>query len=142
MDTQNDRSRAIDVHEEMHSLFVLALLSAHPDPETVRGQFKTLLNGLAASHSRYVFGDDFVVSVRRSILRFDRMLRLVQFARDEIEAAAAETLGEGVDGGEQGPPDRGDEVAPQHDAATQHDDAAQLEHAAAEAANESGQRVT
>jgi hypothetical protein len=72
----------------MHSLFVLALLSAHPDPETVRGQFRTLLNGLAAVHSRYVFGDDFVVSVRRSILRFDRMLHMVLAARSADEPTA------------------------------------------------------
>jgi hypothetical protein len=88
MDALNDYSRSIDVHEEMHSLFVLALLSAHPDPETVRGQFRTLLNGLAAVHSRYVFGDDFVVSVRRSILRFDRMLHLVLAARSADEPTA------------------------------------------------------
>jgi hypothetical protein len=90
METQHDLSRSIDAHEEMHNLFVLALLSSHPDPETVRGQFRTLLNGLAATHSRYVFGDDFVVSVRRSILRFDRMLSMVLTARNAVEVAAAE----------------------------------------------------
>ncbi len=90
MDNQHDFSRSIDVHEEMHNLFVLALLASHPDPETVRGQFRTLLNGLAAAHSRYVFGDDFVVSIRRSILRFDRMLGMVLTARHEMEVAAAD----------------------------------------------------
>jgi hypothetical protein len=86
----HDFSRAIDVHEQMHNLFVLALLASHPDPETVRGQFRRLLNGMAAAHSRYVFGDDFVVSVRRSILRFDRMLRMVLTARHEMEIAVAD----------------------------------------------------
>ena len=90
MDTQHDFSRSLDVHEQMHNLFVLALLSSHPDPESVRGQFRTLLNGLAAAHSRYVFGDDFVVSIRRSILRFDRMLRMVLAARHATETAVSE----------------------------------------------------
>jgi hypothetical protein len=54
----------------------------------------------------------------------------VQFARDEIEAAAAETLGEGVDGIEQAAPEQGHEAAPQH------------EHAAPEPSPKSDQPVT
>jgi len=81
----------------MHDLFVLALLAAHPHPEVIRGQFRVLLSGLAASHSRFAFGDDFVLTVRRSLLRFDRMLNLVLAARNrgnpalESRAASAAT---------------------------------------------------
>jgi len=79
----------VDAREQMHDLFVLALLAAHPHPEVVRGQFRLLLSGLAASHSRYAFGDDFVITVRRSLLRFDRMLNLVLSAKDGRISVAA-----------------------------------------------------
>ncbi len=87
----------IDAREQMHDLFVLALLAAHPQPEVVRGQFRILLSGLAASHSRYAFGDDFVITVRRSLLRFDQLLNLVLAAKKggtravESRAASAAT---------------------------------------------------
>jgi len=67
----------IDAHELMHDFFVLALLAAHPHPAVIRCQFRILFSGLAASHSRFAFGDDFVLTVRRSLLRFDHMLNLV-----------------------------------------------------------------
>jgi len=67
----------IDAHERMHDFFVLALLAAHPHPAVIRCQFRILFSGLAASHSSFAFGDDFVLTVRRSLLRFDHMLDLV-----------------------------------------------------------------
>ena len=71
----------IDAHERMHDFFVLALLAAHPHPAVIRCQFQILFSGLAASHSSFAFGDDFVLTVRRSLLRFDHMLNLVLAAR-------------------------------------------------------------
>jgi len=51
------------------------------ETQVVRGPFRIRLGGLAASHSRYAFGDDFVITVRRSLLRFDRLLNLVLSAK-------------------------------------------------------------
>jgi hypothetical protein len=87
----------VDAHERMHDFFVLALLAAHPHPAEIRCQFRIMFSDLAASHSRFAFGDDFVLTVRRSLLRFDHMLNLVLAARKggnpapESRAASATT---------------------------------------------------
>ena len=87
----------VDAHERMHDFFVLALLAAHPHPAVIRCQFRIMFSDLAASHSRFAFGDDFVLTVRRSLLRFDHMLNLVLAARKggnpapESRAASATT---------------------------------------------------
>jgi hypothetical protein len=69
-------------YQRMHDLFLLALLSAHPEPRAMRGQFRTLLAGLTASHARYAFDESFLLAVRRSALRLDRMLELVITAQE------------------------------------------------------------
>jgi hypothetical protein len=76
--------------ERMHDLFLAALLSSHPQPHLIRGQFRTLLAGLTASHARYAFDESFLLSIRRSALRLDRMIELVISAQ---ETAAVTTRG-------------------------------------------------
>jgi hypothetical protein len=78
--------------QRMHDLFVAALLSAHPQPRLVRGLFRTLLASLTASHARYAFDESFLLTIRRSALRLDRMLELVISAQ-ETRVAAQETTG-------------------------------------------------
>jgi hypothetical protein len=81
----------IDAQQRMHDFLVLALLAAHPHPAVIRCQFRILCNGLAASHSSFAFGDDFVLTVRRSLLRFDHMLNLVLATRKGGNPASAAT---------------------------------------------------
>jgi hypothetical protein len=71
-----DEQRVGD-YQRMHDLFLVALLAAHPEPRQVRGQFRMLLAGLTASHARLTFDERFLMAIRRSALRLDRMLELV-----------------------------------------------------------------
>jgi hypothetical protein len=67
----------VDDYLRMHDLFLIALLAEHPEPRQIRGQFRTLLAGLTASHARLAFDETFLMAIRRSALRLDGMLELV-----------------------------------------------------------------
>ena len=66
----------------MHDLFLAALLSAHPQPQLIRGLFRTVLAGLTDSHARYAFDESFLLPIRRSALRLDSMMELVTAAHE------------------------------------------------------------
>jgi hypothetical protein len=72
-----DGEQRVDDYLRMHDLFLIALLAEHPEPRQIRGQFRTLLAGLTASHARLSFDETFLMAIRRSALRLDRMLELV-----------------------------------------------------------------
>ena len=75
--TLADSEQCVSDYQRMHDLFLVALLSEHPEPRQIRGQFRTLLAGLTASHARLAFDETFLMAIRRSALRIDRMLELV-----------------------------------------------------------------
>ena len=67
----------------MHDLFVMALLATHTTPDLIAGQFRTLLERLGKSPVSTTLDAEAFVAVRRSAMRFDRIVKLVTSARDE-----------------------------------------------------------
>jgi hypothetical protein len=86
-DSKHDIWRAADSHQHMHDLFLMALLSTHTEPRRVSGQFRSLLSRLARSTAESALDATSLVAVRRSAMRFDRIIQLVLSARDAVSAA-------------------------------------------------------
>jgi hypothetical protein len=78
----HDVWRAVDSHQHMHDLFLMALLSTHTEPRRISGQFRALLERLARSTSDSALDPTSLVAVRRSAMRFDRILQIVTSAAD------------------------------------------------------------
>jgi hypothetical protein len=78
----HDVWRAVDSHQHMHDLFLMALLSTHTEPRRISGQFRALLERLARSTSGSALDPTSLVAVRRSAMRFDRILQIVTSAAD------------------------------------------------------------
>jgi hypothetical protein len=78
----HDVWRATDACQHMHDLFVIALLETHTDPDLAAGQFRTLLDRLGKSTAGTTLDATALVAVRRSAMRFDRIVQLVAAARD------------------------------------------------------------
>jgi hypothetical protein len=78
----HDIWRAADSHQHMHDLFLMALLSTHTEPRRVSGQFRSLLSRLARSTAESALDPTSLVAVRRSAMRFDRIIQIVLAARD------------------------------------------------------------
>ena len=83
----HDIWRAADSHQHMHDLFLMALLSTHTEPRRVSGQFRSLLSRLARSTAESALDPTSLVAVRRSAMRFDRIIQIVLAARDSLPAA-------------------------------------------------------
>ena len=86
-DGSHDIWRAADSHQHMHDLFLMALLASHTDPRRVSGQFRSLLSRLARSTAESALDPTSLVAVRRSAMRFDRIIQIVLAARDSLPAA-------------------------------------------------------
>jgi hypothetical protein len=86
---EHDIWRALDACQHMHDLFVMALLATHTTPDLVSGQFRTLLERLGKSPVSTTLDATALVAVRRSAMRFDRIVRLVMSARDGQRTDAA-----------------------------------------------------
>ena len=86
---QHDVWRALDACQHMHDLFVMALLATHTTPDLVSGQFRTLLERLGKSPISTTLDATALVAVRRSAMRFDRIVQLVMSARDGQRTDAA-----------------------------------------------------
>jgi hypothetical protein len=85
----HDVWRAADSHQQMHDLFLMALLSTHAEPRRISGQFRALLERLARSSSDSALDPMSLVAVRRSAMRFDRIIQVVASAADESPVSAA-----------------------------------------------------
>ena len=73
VDTQ---PRAFVAQQQIHDLFLIALLSTHPEPDIVIRQFRKLVAGLTAGTATGSIPDEsFVAAVRRSASRFDGMVQ-------------------------------------------------------------------
>jgi len=83
----HDIWRAADSHQHMHDLFLMALLSTHTEPRRVSGQFRSLLSRLARSTAESALDPTSLVAVRRSAMRFDRIIQIVLAARDSLHPA-------------------------------------------------------
>ncbi len=83
----HDIWRAADSNQHMHDLFLMALLSTHTEPRRVSGQFRSLLQRLARSTAESALDPTTLVAVRRSAMRFDRIIQIVLAARDSLPAA-------------------------------------------------------
>ena len=79
--------RAADSHQHMHDLFLMALLASHTDPRRVSGQFRSLLSRLARSTAESALDPTSLVAVRRSAMRFDRIIQIVLSSRDALPPA-------------------------------------------------------
>jgi hypothetical protein len=79
---RHDVWRAADTHQQMHDLFMMALLSTHTEPRRISGQFRALLERLARSAGDSALDATSLVAVRRSAMRFDRILQLVALVAD------------------------------------------------------------
>jgi hypothetical protein len=67
--------RAFVAHEQMQDLFLVALVARHPDPRGVLRQFRELVDQLTAATAGDPSVDEsFVAAIRRSAIRFDRMV--------------------------------------------------------------------
>jgi hypothetical protein len=87
-DKCHDVWRAVDSCQHMHDLFVMALLATHTEPRRISGQFRALLGRLAKSTGESALDPAALVAVRRSAMRFDRILQIVTSALDAPPAAA------------------------------------------------------
>ena len=83
----HDIWRAADSHQHMHDLFLMALLASHTDPRRVSGQFRSLLSRLARSTAESALDPTSLVAVRRSAMRFDRIIQIVLSSRDALPPA-------------------------------------------------------
>ena len=86
-DGTHDIWRAADSHQHMHDLFLMALLASHTDPRRVSGQFRSLLPRLARSTAESALDPTSLVAVRRSAMRFDRIIQIVLSSRDALPPA-------------------------------------------------------
>jgi len=74
----------------MHDLMLLALISMHPQPESVMREFRVLVHRLTGAATSETMSDDtFAAAVRRSADRFDWM---VQRLLPAINAEPAGTI--------------------------------------------------
>jgi hypothetical protein len=85
----HDVWRAADSCQHMHDLFVMSLLATHTTPDLVSGQFRTLLERLGKTPVSTTLDATALVAVRRSAMRFDRIVQLVTSARDGDQAPGA-----------------------------------------------------
>jgi len=74
MDGRIESLRTFDAHQQMHDLFLISLLAAHPEPGNVLRLFRTLLDGLTASTSAALGQNTFLLAVERSAIHFERMV--------------------------------------------------------------------
>jgi hypothetical protein len=79
MDEGDVQPRAFVAHAQMQDLLLVALISTHPDPEGVMRQFRGLIDHLAPIESS---NEPFLAGVRRSAVRFDRMVQRLLPATD------------------------------------------------------------
>ena len=82
LDTKTEaQPRAFVAHEQMQDLFLVALVAQHPDPRGVLRQFRELVyHFTAATASDPAVEESFVAAIRRSAIRFDRMVERLLLA--------------------------------------------------------------
>jgi len=77
-DENPSQPRAFVAHQQMHDLMMLALISMHPQPESVMREFRALVQRLTGAAASEAMSDDtFAAAISRSADRFDRMVQRV-----------------------------------------------------------------
>jgi hypothetical protein len=96
-DENPSQPRAFVAQQQVHDLILIALISMHPQPESVMREFRELVQRLTGTATGETMSrDSFAAAVRRSADRFDRMVHGVLPALNaELAGTIASTISSG-----------------------------------------------